>query len=277
MQRATTPSASSTPSLIVRLRTVGTISLASIAVAGLFVYSLRATTNSSSAASNVSCASRLIIVDTSSETRSPELALLTQEVVQYAAQSAVICGTSLSAYGVDGGGQVTPIITTDDLANYTPIGPNVQIRSTRFSAAEQAALDRLVTSQLRASYHSGDPSVTSLAALYQLGTEQSTSRTDVVMLSTGVNHDTVVDLNQPLASGQGAILARRISIPKIAALNLTIVGLAQVDSALPPPSAEWPSQVLSFNLALCRASHAAHCRLFEMASPTQVLNPRKES
>jgi len=175
------------------------------------------------------------------------------------------------------GGQVTPIITTDDLANYTPIGPNVQIRSTRFSAAEQAALDRLVTSQLRASYHSGDPSVTSLAALYQLGTEQSTSRTDVVMLSTGVNHDTVVDLNQPLASGQGAILARRISIPKIAALNLTIVGLAQVDSALPPPSAEWPSQVLSFNLALCRASHAAHCRLFEMASPTQVLNPRKES
>jgi hypothetical protein len=271
MQSRTVPTASSKSTPANRLRIVAAIALASLVGAGLLVFSLR-TSAGTAAAQLLSCSPRLVVVDNSSETRSPELASLTQAIVEEAAQSAVVCDSNLSAFAVSGGGLVTPIVTTDNLAAYSPMGPNAEIRSTRFDSAERTSLDNFVVTQLRRAYKSGDASITSMSALYQLASEQSSAETAVVFISTGVNHDAVVNLDQPLAKGQGVSLARRITVPRVAAHEITIVGLAQVDSSLPPPSAEWPSQVVTFNAALCEASRAPHCRMFELASPSQALS-----
>jgi hypothetical protein len=252
-------------------RNIASIALASVTGAALLLYSLRAP-SSESTTQGLSCAPRLIVVDTSSEARSPKLSVLTQLVIEQAAQSAVVCESSLSTYAVSGGGEVTPILTSDNLTAYTPLGPTPEIRATRFTPDQRAALDRLVTDELRSAYRQGDPSLTSVSALFQLASEQSDPQTDVVFVTAGVNHDSVVDLDRPLATGQGVQLAKEVAVPRVVAHQITIVGLAQMDSTLSPPSPMWGAQVLAFNSALCTASRAARCRLFELASVTQILN-----
>jgi hypothetical protein len=174
-------------------------------------------------------------------------------------------------YGVSGGGEVSTIVTSDDLARFTPIGPDAQVRATRFGAGQRAALDRLITARLAAAYRTGDPSVTSLAAMYEVAAQQSTSHSDDVFVTTGVNSDQVVNLNQPLRVGEGSQLAKKVRVAHVSARQVVEVGIAQVDSSIPPPSAQWSEEILSFNEALCKASGVASCRLYDIASVSEVL------
>ena len=221
----------------------------------------------------VSCASRVIVVETSSSDRSPALSNFADRVINAAAQSAVVCNDSLSAYGVAGGGAESPIITTDDLGGFTPIGPTAQIRSLRFDSTHRSALDRLVSTRLRAAYDAGDPRVTSIAALYLVASEHLADPTQVLLITDGVNDDSQVNLNRPLASGAGSELARALSVSQLPNATVTIVGLAQVDASSAPPSPLWSSEIQNFNAVLCHESRARLCRLYAVASVTESLNP----
>jgi hypothetical protein len=221
----------------------------------------------------VSCAPRVIVVDLSSSARSPKISGLASDVIEAAAKSAIVCGDDLSAYGVSGGGEESVILTNDDLASFTPIGPNAQVREVRLTSEDQTDLANLITRRLSTAYSGEDPRVTSIAAMYDIAAQQSSAGSQVVFITTGVNEDQTVNLNQPFGTGEGVALARRVDIPQLRAQSVTEVGVAQVDSTTPPPSAQWPQEVLSFNVALCRASGVKTCRVFDLASPSQVLNP----
>lgn len=240
---------------------------------GLGVGSVRTSPNLATTTGELSCSARLIIVDTSSETRGPELVSVADQVLREAAISAIVCDQPVAEYAVAGGGLDSPVLTSEDLAGFTPAGPSPQIRASRLTSAARAAVGKLINVRLRSVYNQGDPSVTSVDALYELAAEQSTQQTQIIIISTGVNDDIQVNLNVPLAAGQGAWLARSIAVPRVAASYITVVGIAQVDASIPPPSPIWSSQIIAFNAELCRASGVARCRIFEIAPVSQILNP----
>jgi len=214
----------------------------------------------------------VIVVDTSSSDRSPALSNLADRVINAAAQSAVVCNDSLSVYGVAGGGAESTIITTDDLGVFAPIGPTEQIRSLRFSSAQRSALDSLISARLQAAYDTGNPSLTSVPALYWAASEYLTRGVQVLLITDGVNEDAQLNLNKTLAVGAGATLARSITVSSLRGATVTIVGLAQVDANTAPPSSVWPNEIRNFNADLCRTSRATLCRLFGLASISQSLN-----
>ena len=218
------------------------------------------------------CAQRVIVVDTSSGNRSSQLSGFADQLIFAAAQSAAVCGQSLSAYAVAGDGLQTPIITADDIALLAPVGPTPQIRAVRFGSAQRASLSRLVTERLTSAYRQGDPSITSVGALYVTAAQYVGRNAQAVFVSDGVNDDSQVDLNEPLASGVGARLAKQIAVSSLRGAVVTIVGLTQVDSTIPPPSPVWPAEIRDFNAALCHASHAARCRLFGSVSISEALD-----
>ena len=220
----------------------------------------------------VSCASRVIVIDTSSSDRSPVLSNLADRVINAAAQSAMVCNDSLSVYGVAGGGAEATIITTDDLGGFAPIGPTEQIRSLRFNSAQRSALDSLISARLRAAYDTGNPSLTSVPALYWVASEYLTRGAQVLLITDGVNEDAQLNLNKALAVGAGATLARSITVSSLPGATVTIVGLAQVDANTAAPSAVWPNEIRNFNAVLCRTSRATLCRLFGLASISQSLD-----
>jgi hypothetical protein len=239
--------------------------------AALVAIALTSTVPTDATASST-CAPRVIEVDLSSAARSPQLSGLGQQIIEQAATSAIVCDDNLSVYGVSGGGALSTILTSDDLGAFTPMGPTPQVRSARFGGAQQSALDRLITQRLKAGYQGGDPSITSIGALYNVAAQQSVPGTQVVMITTGVNNDQLVNLNQPLGTGEGAALAKRVPIPRVNAHQITVVGVAQVDASTPPPSPQWPEEVQSFNQALCQASGVPTCRILDLASASESLS-----
>src|SRR5271157_2573219 len=90
-----------------------------LATAGLVAITLSGPTPGV-AGPTTTCAPRLIIVDLSSAARSPQLSGLGQHVIEQAATSAVVCNDNLSTYGVSGGGELSTILTSDDLGAFTP-------------------------------------------------------------------------------------------------------------------------------------------------------------
>lgn len=251
------------------LRTAAVVTGASLALAALVSVFLSPSTANSNPVT-LSCAPRVVVVDLSSADRSPQLSNLALHVIESAADTAVVCNSQLGVYGVAGGGEDTSILTNANLAAFTPVGPNARVRSSRFSASTRRAVAALVAARLRKAYRIGDPSITSIAALYQLAAEQSTSNTIITLLTTGVNEDSMVNLNRPLGAGQGTQLARQVSIPRVAAKEIVLVGIAQVDATLAPPSPQWPTQIWDFNNSLCHAA-SPHCRLYTIASVPQAL------
>jgi len=252
------------------IRSVAALVAATLVGAGLVAATMGGPTQGA-AGLTPQCSPRVVVVDLSSADRGPELSNLAVQIVEAAAASAVVCGDNFSSYGVSGGGEVSTIVTSDDLARFTPIGPNSQVRAARFGAGQRETVDRLITGRLAAAYRIGDPSVTSLAAMYEVAAQQSTSSTDDVFVTAGVNSDQVVNLNKPLRVGEGSQLAKKVRVAHVPARQIVEVGIAQVDSSIPPPSAQWPQEILSFNEALCKASGVASCHLYEMASVSQVL------
>jgi len=226
---------------------------------------------SPAAAPIASCAPRVVVVDLSPSARSPQLANLALQVVEDAAISAIACDEPLAAYGVAGGGADTTILTAADLTQFAPIGPNVVVRSLRFASAQRHALDALIARRLRRAYAGAHTNVTSIPALYELAAQQSTPSTDVALVTTGVNQDDLVHLNRPLADGEGRRLAQRLSVPHVTAKEVVVTGIAQVTSTIPPPGPGWSQQILAFNQALCRASGAPRCQLYNLAAPLQAL------
>lgn len=255
-----------------RMRQIGAIAAVTLGVAAVAAIAMHGS-QTIALGPSVSCAPRVIVVDTSSGDRSPELSGFADELIDAAADSAVVCSKSLSVLGVAGGGQHFPVITSDDLAGLSPIGPTQQIRALRFAPSQQERVAQLVTRRLRTAYEVGDPKITSMAALYDSASQQIGAGADVVLVTDGVNNDSQLNLNRPIVAGQGAVLARQIAIPSLRGTSVTIVGVAQVDSSTPPPSPAWPEEIQSFNAALCHASHAAKCRILDTASVSETLDP----
>jgi len=256
-----------------RVRSLLSIVVATLVAAALIAVAVRSP-GPSATSPTVACASRVIVIDTSSGSRSSQLTTFADQLIDAAAQSAVICEEPLSAYGVSGGGIETPIITSDNLAALTPIGPTPQVRSLRFDSAQQVNLSRLIATRLAFAYRVGDPSITSVGAMYEVASEHFVRSGDVILVTDGVNDDTQINLNQPLTTGEGARLAKKIRVSSLRGEVVTLVGLAQVDSNTPPPSPVWPHEIDSFNATLCHATRAAQCHLFGAASVSEVLNSK---
>jgi len=257
-------------SKIVATRGMALLGAVSVVVAA-FTWVLLGTGSSPAVAPIASCGPRLVVVDLSPAARSPQLASLALQVVEAGAISAVACGEPFAAYGVAGGGADSTILTAADLTRFAPIGPNARVRSLRFSDAQRHGLEALIAHRLQRAYAAADTRVTSVVALYDLAAQQSTPSTDVALVTTGVNQDDLANLNQPLANGKGRRFADRFSVPHVAAKEIVVTGIAQVDSTTPPPSPSWTQQVLAFNHALCRASGVPRCQLYNLATPLQAL------
>ena len=252
------------------LRRLAMLTIATLAAAGVVAVALSGP--SSPTTLNVPCASRVIVLDTSSGNRSPLLSQFALQAIEGASYSAIVCGNPLSTNGVAGGGQETPIITTDDLAGLTPVGPTPQVRASRFGESQRKRVDRLVVARLDSAYRTGDPAITSVPALYESASQQASPGDDILIITDGVNQDSQVNLNQPLAKGEGDQLAKEVQVGSLRGASVTLVGIAQLDSSTPPPSAVWPAEVLAFNTSVCHESRAMSCRLFGAASVSQALD-----
>lgn len=217
------------------------------------------------------CANRVVIVALSSSERSPRMAQNALEVVAQVGVSSAVCGRSGQAFAVAGGGEVFSLLSGDDVARFAPAGPNRAVRLSRLGTDTEAKVHDLVSGRLRAAYTAGAPLASSIAALYQVAAEHADPDTDIILITDGVNSDSQVNLNRPLQSGDGSRLANKISIPAIGNRLTTVIGIAQVDSATPPPGPSWPTEVRAFNERLCERSGAHACRLFSVASTVDAL------
>jgi hypothetical protein len=220
------------------------------------------------------CADRQVVVGLSSAERSPDLQRFAVGVVTQVAVSAAVCARSGEAFGVAGGGQVFPLLSSDDVARFAPRGPNRAVRLGRLDPNAATQITKLVADRLHAAYRAaGEPTVSSVAALYAVAAEHASRNTDVILVTVGVNHDTQVDLNHPLAPGEGQRLAETVSVPRVGNRVTTVVGVAQMDATRPVPGPSWPAEIRSFNDRVCRRSGARRCRLFSVASVAEALHP----
>jgi hypothetical protein len=244
--------------------------LAGLGLAALMAFGSNRHSNADIAA----CAERRIEVSVSSSERSPALQDLAMNVMTEMALSAAVCAEKGEAVAVAGGGQIILLITEDDIAGYTPKGPNRAVREARLDPSAADELKRLAMRRLSAAYETaGTPDVSSVGALYADAAQHAGPQTDVVMILDGVQHDEQVDLNRPLEPGDGERLAGVVHIEVVNNRFTTLVGLAQVDASSAAPGSSWGTEVLSFNETACRQSQPKRCRLFETASVQEVLNP----
>lgn len=221
----------------------------------------------------VPCADRLIGIDLSSESRSPQLINETQQIVSAAAVSSSLCGTSFETIGVAGGGQVLQIVDSDGLTAFSPQGPNPQVRLSRLTGTEEREIQQLVTTSLARAWGTTKPSTTSVEALYSTAAAYSTNSTEVTIITAGVNDDPTLQMNRPLNPGSGKADAERLDITSLPARSVTLIGIAQIDSNSPPPSTIWPAEITSFNQTLCKRSTSGGCRIYPAASSIQALSP----
>lgn len=244
-------------------------------VCGLLIGGLLAVGSGTSASVGIApCADRQIVVGMSSPERTPELQRFAVEVATQAAVSAAVCGRDAEAFAVAGGGAVFSLLSTDDVARFTPRGPNRAVRLARLDPTMSRTIEALVAARLHRTYQADrTPTVSSIAALYEVAAEHAGPNNDVLMVTAGVNHDAQVNLNRPLPTGDGARLAAVVSIPKVANHVTTVVGIAQVDATIPVPGPSWPDEIRAFNERVCRASGARRCRLFSVASVADAFTP----
>lgn len=217
------------------------------------------------------CSNRIVIVGLSSSERSPELERSAIDVVTQLGVSSAVCARSAEAFAVAGGGKVFALLSSEDVARFTPEGPNRAVRLSRVASDTEAKVRDLVSGRLREAYTSGAPLASSIVALYRVAAEHSGPDTDIILVTDGVNADAQVNLNRPLQVGDGSRLASNIPMPAIGNRQTTVIGIAQVDSTTPPPGPSWPSEVRAFNQRLCERSRAHACRLFSVASTSEAL------
>ena len=220
------------------------------------------------------CADREIDVGLSSSERTPQLQRFAVDAITQAALSAAVCGRTVEAYSVAGGGEVFALLSGDDVARFTPPGPNRAVRLARLDPKAQPTIETLVAGRLHQAYKADRvPAVSSVTALYAVAAEHAGPTTDVLMVSAGVNHDAQVDLNRPLKAGDGSRLAGAVSVSSVGDRVTTVVGVAQVDATSPVPGPSWPTEIRAFNETVCRRSGAGRCRLFSVASVAEALTP----
>lgn len=246
------------------------VALAAVLAAG--VIGVIFASNSGRLSSLPTCENRLVILDTSSSARSPKVATLAQHIIDAAATSAVVCSSNLQVYAVAGGGDVTPIISSSDLESFAVVGANEIVRSSRFSQHQRALLTMDVARRLREAYVESNPRTTSVMALYNIADQISTAFSHVIIVTTGVNNDASLDLNVPLARGEGIRLARSLHIAPLNAASLTVIGIAQVDDTVAPPSSLWPEEIYQFNRDLAIRSGVNSLHVLDISSPAQILN-----
>jgi len=252
------------------------VTLASIATAALVGLVASTSGQSVSSASVAPCAPRLVEVDLSSLARSPELANFADQLIMASAESSIVCdSTPLSVVGVAGGGDYRMILDSADLASLTPLGPNPTIRSARFSANDRSELSRLVSHDLLAAYRATTSDTTSSVEAFYVLAAQEPSPTHIIAVTPGVDVGPV-NLNRPLAAGDGVRAASSVSVPRLPKGDtFTEVGIGQVDATVPAPSTTWIDEIENFNHALClKATHdLTSCHLLSVATTSQVLDP----
>jgi hypothetical protein len=247
-----------------RLRTA-LVSLGTVGGLALAVFILQSAKEKPS----LVCSNRVIVQAVSSSERSAKMIDVSREILQAAVLSSVTCGTSIEVYAVAGGGMNRLMIGSDDLAPFTPEG-NKALAEQRMSNEDRLAIEALVNERLDLAFEMpATPS--SSAALLDMVSQRSNASTRAVVITDGVHSTSDVNLNRPLAVGEGLTLAKSLNTQPVKAQSLTMVGIAQVDATTPPPSEVWTREVVAFNEQLCRASGVVDCRTFTAAPVGDVL------
>lgn len=236
------------------------------------VSSIALTAPAGASSTDVACADRVVVAGLSSSERTPAMRQRVITIAAHAAIGAAVCDTDLAVYGVAGSAQIFQLLANDDVAPFVPTGPNADVRRSRLDGDAEPTFTRIATRRLDAAYRDApDASVSSVATLYSTAAEHASSDTHVVIVTDGVNHDDVVDLDRPLNAGEGKQLATTLDIPRISNPQTTVVGLGQVDADHPAPGNSWSTEVRAFNRKVCALSDATRCRLFSVASTGEAL------
>lgn len=215
------------------------------------------------------CTDRVAVIDGSSSRHSEAAAALEAQLLKDAAVSSMVCGTSLVALAVNGGGTAEVVLTAADL----PVieGGSADLRRGRLTAGHIAAVEIAVhDAVLRA--HAQNSTTTSVAAFFNAAADVATPEAEVIIITDGVNSDDVADLNRPLLNGEGVELAALMNPRQLDAERVVMVGIGQVAQSSPPPGARWSEEVRAFNEAVCAAAaSSAACDVLAVADPGTVL------
>lgn len=223
------------------------------------------------AVADADCAERVVVVATSSSERSEAMRRRAVGVAAAAIESAMVCDTPVTAMAVSGGGRALLLVEEGQLASWAPPGGNARLRARRLDESTKDEILKHIAGALDSAYETVDATPSSIPALYRVAGDHASSATHLVVVTDGVHSADGVDLNRPLAMGEGARLADDLNVAQIGNASTTIVGVAQVDAGLDPPGAQWVDEVRAFNEAICVASDAETCRVLAEAVPKQVL------
>lgn len=226
---------------------------------------------SSSPDVSASCGgNRVVVVDLASSNRAPASMGFVTDVVSSELLGAAVCDEKLTVVGVAEGGRAL-IVSSDDVAGLGIKGPNKRARADN-ARPHQKEVSVLVGRRLaRALEEFSTVRTTSVTALYAAAAEQAAGATRVVVLTPGVHQDGPIDLNRPLAPGEGASAASGIRVPKLPpGATVRVAGVGQVDVAQPAPGSTWTRELVSFNETVCEATSAS-CQIFTVASVSQIV------
>ena len=111
-----------------------------------------------------------------------------------------------------------------------------------------------------------------IPALYAAAAEHATAETDLILLTDGVNHDELIDLNRPLAPGEGHTAAGPVR--GTGDRQPSNDGRRAWPNRCEQPAAGLhvgSQEVRGSNATLCDKSGPRTCRLFTTATVTETL------
>lgn len=209
---------------------------------------------------------RVVVFDGSSQNRGPDSVASAEELLTAQLLGAAVCHDPLMAISVVGGSEQKLFDAGSPVASEIAVGPNERARAKTARKLQGEARTFVNGALAGVLEEDGGASVTSVSALYGAAAQHAAPSSRVLLLTTGVEIDGDVDLNRPLAKGEGRSFAAGVEVPTLPEHStVTVVGLGRMDSHVPEPGAAWPAEVREFNEALCEASGAS-CTLFSVAT-----------
>ena len=251
--------------------------------------------NTDSASVDVAhCQRTIILIDASSSARSAAMQTTAADLAVRAAVKAAICATDVDV-ALIAPGRTYPIVATSDVAPFTPTGGNERTRARRFQADDEHQLRTMVHQRLHDGYETLTSTPSSIAALTIAAADRSRPGDTVIVITDGVNQDRDLNLNRPLAKGEGATLAASLPPATLEGRHMTFVGVGEMGSTQTPTapngapagdasaslaadadthetSTRWSNEIREFVAELCHQSNATTCTVVG-SIPTQELLP----
>jgi hypothetical protein len=137
-----------------------------------------------------------------------------------------------------------------------------QLASIRAAYRIHTVIDPVIASALRHAESGAAPQLAQPADAFEVVAEAaraSSGPTRGLILSSMVQADGAIDLNQPLNDGQATTLAGQLVLPSgLGSVNLTVAGVGETSDPHPAP-ASWLEAVRAFTSSACARTGAHGC------------------